>query len=212
MSVNNIFPKVLVAIPYHERKRYALDHVMNIVDKLSYPQLEVMMRWDLREYGGKDNVKIQRETFRRLAITGYFDHLFFLGCDTIPPEDVIQRLLSHGKDIIGGVYWGRNMAPNSKVDGAVAWIHDKTPVEQRVIFKESENLINVDGMGMDCVLFSKRVLNDISWMSWPQNDDDYPFYDKAKELGYKIYVDPLIQCKHYFDKDGYTYKGKVCYN
>ncbi len=204
-------PRILVAIPYHEKKRYALSRVMNAVKELTYHNIEVIMRWDIGVYGGKDNVKIQREMFRNMALTRNFDYLYFLGADTLPPPDVLERLLNSNKKIIGGVYWGRHEAENSVPDGAVAWIHNKTPQEQREIFLK-DHIIDVNGMGMDAVLFHRSVLQNISWLSWPQNDDDYPYYDRARELGIKTYIDTGIQCKHYFSEDGYTYKGQICYN
>ena len=205
-------PRVLIAIPYHEKKRYALDRCLEAVRAMTYPNKEVLMRWDLGEYGGKDNVKIQRETFRNIAITFDFDYLFFLGVDTIPPPDVIERLLTANEPIVGGVYWGRHAAENGHPDGAVAWIHNQTPEKQQEMFNPEPGkagLVRVDGMGMDCVLFKREVFFKLSWLSWEQNDDDYPYYDQAKAAGYRIYVDTSVQCRHYSARDCYTFRGET---
>lgn len=202
--------KILVAIPYHQAKRYALDRLLERVQELSYKNIEVVMRWDLAEYGGTDNVKRQREFFRNMVLNDpSFTHLYFLGVDTIPPVDVLEKLLSHDKDIVGGVYWGRHNAKNGRPNGAVAWIHSKTQEEQSAAFLEPNKLLVIDGMGMDCVLFSRKVLEQVSWLSWEQNDDDYPYYDKAKEAGFLCHIDTNVQCQHYFTEYGHSYLSEA---
>lgn len=206
-------PKVLVGIPYHEAKRYSSPELFNAIQSLTYPVKEIVMRWDTGKYGGDNNVKIQREFFRVLALNTKTDYLFFMGADTIPPADVLDRLVKTAEankiKVIGGVYWGRHDAENGRPEGAVAWINDMEQEEQTKLFSTENTLLEVDGMGMDCVLIHREVLEKISWLSWNQNDDDYPFYDKAKELGYKIYLDTGIQCKHYFKEGAYTYLAKT---
>jgi hypothetical protein len=206
-------PKVLVAVPFHKEKNYCLKPLMKRIQELTYPKKEVVMRWDLEKYGGENNVKIQREFFRVLALQTKADYLYFMGADTIPPADVLDRLVQTAEandfKIIGGVYWGRSNAENGRPDCAVAWINELSQPEQAKIFSTMNTIVNVDGMGMDAVLIHRDVLEKISWLSWPQNDDDYPFYDKAKELGYKIYIDTNIQCKHYFSANGYAYLAQA---
>lgn len=206
-------PKVLVAVPYHKTKEYCLPQLMKAIDSLSYKNKDVVMRFDLAEYGGDNNVKKQREYFRRLALAEGYDYLYFLGADTIPPSDVLERLVTIAQlkqiHIIGGVYWGRHNAENGRPEGAVAWINEMSQEDQTKAFRDAKRLITVDGMGMDCVLIHKEVLNRITWLDWQQNDDDYPFYDKARELGYKVVLDTSVQCKHYFSPTGYTYLAEV---
>lgn len=51
--------------------------------------------------------------------------------------------------------------------------------------------------GMDCALIAREVLEQISWLEWAIPDDDYPFYERAKALGYEVYFDPNVHCRHY---------------
>lgn len=212
---------ILVAIPYHPAKRYCLPQLMEAVNTLEKPKnctVEVVMRWDNAEYGSENAVKRQREFFRTIALQNAFDWLYFMGADTIPPADVLPRLLAaaeqeHAK-IMGAVYWGRHNAENGKPEGAVAWRHDLTQSAQSALFLNGymptgEPVAQVDGMGMDAVLIHRDVLEKISYLSWPQNDDDYPFYDKARGLGYPSFIHTGVQCKHYFNETGYTYRAKV---
>lgn len=176
---------------------------------LTYQNKEIVLRFDPNVYGSKDACKKQREYFRKMAIDGGFDYLYFLGCDTIAPDDVIERLLSHNKHIAGGVYWGRAHADNGNTNSPVAWIHGMSDIERNKLCLSGE-LVKVDGFGMDCVLFSREALEKFSFLDWEQNDDDYPAYDKLKSLGYFIYLDTSIQCKHYYGEDvclGYSEKA-----
>lgn len=211
---NEIKPgKVLVGVPYHFVKDYCLPEAFKAANELTYPNKEIVLRFDPSEYGSENAVKKQREFFRELCLDKDFEYLFFMGVDTIPPADVLERLIKTAKandiKIIGGVYFGRKNAGNGTPDGAVAWIHSLSKEEQTEIFKTTGTLVEVDGMGMDCVLIHREVLEKISFMSWFQNDDDYPFYDKAKEAGYKVFMDTGIQCKHYFSPTGYTQAGEI---
>lgn len=209
-------PKVLVAVPYHETKRYCLGALMDAANSLTYPAKEIVMRWDTGVYGGDNNVKIQRDFFRVLALNSQADYLFFMGADTIPPADVLERMVKTAEAnkirIIGGVYWGRHNAENGQSNRAVAWIHDMKQNEQTRLFNTPNTLVEVDGMGMDAVLIHKEVFEKISWLSWEQNDDDYPFYDKAKALGYKVFIDTGIQCKHYFAENKYVHETNIVEN
>lgn len=206
--------KILVGIPYHPVKDYCLDKLFDAANSLTYKNKEVVMRFDPSEYGSTDAVKKQREFFRNMCLAGDFEWLYFLGVDTIPPAGVLETLLEKAlianARIIGGVYFGRHNATNGTPNGAVAWKHGIDPKKQLEMFTAPNSLLRINGMGMDCVLIHREVLEKISFLSWFQNDDDYPFYDKAKEAGYEIFIDTTIQCKHYFSKEGYTQLGKVC--
>jgi hypothetical protein len=208
-------PKVLIAVPYHEKKAYCKKQLDACLSSLTYKNKEIIIRYDPNEYGSKDSAKKQREFFRVLALLGHFDYLFFLGADTLPEKDVIEKLLyrsiPNDISIIGGVYWGRSNAENGDPAKAVAWIHDMSQAQQSEVFIQRDLLILVDGMGMDCVLISKDALENNSFLAWEQNDDDYPFYDKAKALGHETYIDTSVQAKHYFSETGYVERGRIFY-
>lgn len=209
--MNSHNPRVLVAVPYHEKKRYCLPQLFDALNNLTYQNKEVVIRFDPNEYGSKNSCKMQREFFRKLMIEKDFDYLYFLGADTIPPNDVIERMLAHNKPIVGGVYWGRNNADNGNVGSAVAWLHGVDQKQQREMFLNEEKTYYVSGMGADCVLFSRNFLEKFTWLDWEQNDDDYPVYDLAIKQGFPVLLDCSIQCKHYFGEEtcrGYSYKAK----
>lgn len=183
-------PKILVFIPYHEAKRYSLDNLFNWIQSADLKDCEIVLRVHKGPYGEYNELKRQREFARVLAINNNFTHLFSIGVDTIPPLDVIPKLLVHNTDVVGGVYMSRKNEPT-----AIAWRDSVSPREFPKLFDGS--LITVDGMGMDCVLFTRKALNSFSYYDWKVNDDDYPAYNLLKEKGFKIYLDTSVVCKHY---------------
>ena len=70
-------PKVLVAVPYHEAKRYCLNALFEGLNSITYKNKEIVMRHDPEEYGSENAVKKQREFFRDLAIEKEVDYLYF---------------------------------------------------------------------------------------------------------------------------------------
>lgn len=179
---------ILVGIPYHPAKRYALDHVFDWVDKQT--GTEVVLRAHLGPYGEHNAIKEQFEFFRTLALDRGAD-LFIMEADTIPPVDALSRLAAHHKDIVGGLYRYR-----SDDKPFVAWPKDA--------IHENTGLCRVDGMGTGCVLLSNKALHEFSFFDWGQPDADYPMYDRLRALGYDVWLDTDIICRHYADKETWT--------
>jgi hypothetical protein len=195
---------ILVAIPYHENKRYCLNELFDWIKLADLPDTEVLMRFHRGVYGEKNAVKTQREFFRQEAIRLGASHLFFVGVDTIPSLDILPKLLARNVDVVGGVYYGRSGAENGLADGAVAWKHKTEGFNKRSNLEKMTGLVEVDGMGCDCLLLSKAAYESVNWMDWQQNDDDYPLFDKLKEKGCKIWLDTEVVCRHYYDVSKYN--------
>ncbi len=188
---------IVVGIPFHDAKRYSIEPLLNWLRDASLPNTEILIRIHKGVYGEKDAVKTQREFFRQEAIRLNATHLFLVGCDTIPPLDTLQRLLDRNVDVVGGIYYGRHQATNGNPDSAVAWIHRNQDFNKKENLEKLSGLHEVDGMGMDCVLFSRRAFESFSFFDWSVNDDDYPAYNILKQKGFPIYLDCDITCKHY---------------
>ena len=168
---------------------------MDWLESADLGDAEVIMRWHRGTFGEKDAVKQQREFFRNHALIHEFTHLYFLGADTIPPLDVIPKLLAHDKDVAGALYNSRNHGTRLT---PLAWRDSGDPYG---CLKE-QGLVEVDAMGMDAVMFSANALRDFSFTSYERNDDDWPVYRILTGKGHKIYVDTTLVCKHYqTDKD-----------
>ena len=142
--------------------------------------------------------------------------------DVIPPEDIIERLLSHKKNVVSGLYFGVfNVDRTQKIE-PIAWKHltkeefkevkDKLLSEhvkrrediRRHLTKEeigSEELQEVIIPSPGCMLVSRDVFKRIKYgiLDIPDKfitGDDIYFCRKVREAGIKLYCDPTIKCEH----------------
>ena len=163
------------------------------------------------------------------AVEKEFDYLFFIDSDCVIPEDTLERLVEHDKDIVAGMYFGK-VIPFPPI------IYEKTDKDMyRHIMDYPENqLIEVDAVGMGCCLIKTEVLKhfvcdremqyedghkEIKKVSYafepmpaPDSDqfamgEDVAFCKRVQDAGYKIYVDTGLQCAHqtvtYIDEEYY---------
>jgi hypothetical protein len=185
---------VLVGIPYHPNKRYCLTELYDWIDNQTYKDVEIILRVHLGKFGEPDAVKTQREFFRKIALSHNHDYFYSMGADTIPPLDVLERLLAHKRNVVGALY---NQRKDTDKPNPIAW--RKADPEKK--FMQEDGLIKVDGMGMDAVLFSQKAFSNFSYMDWGSPDDDFPVYDHLNYSGFNIWLDKSIVCKHYISKD-----------
>jgi glycosyltransferase involved in cell wall biosynthesis len=133
------------------------------------------------------------------VMKGGFTWLFFLDDDVIIPSNAIERLASHGKDIISGLYY-RRIEP---IEPVMCREH-----AGRITKFNPGEMLEVDMVGAGCLLIHRRVFERIPkpWFEWlldrediPESQrasEDFAFCRKAKQYGFRIYVDTSIQCHH----------------
>jgi len=138
-----------------------------------------------------------------------FQWLMFLDDDVIAPSDTFFRLAGHGADVISGLYYRRQepicpvaMTVDSK--GQATWVKEWHP---------PNSTIEVDYVGAGCLLVHRRVLEALGapWFEWQIGkpnasregepargalSEDFAFCVRAKQAGYKIYLDTSIRCEH----------------
>lgn len=131
----------------------------------------------------------------------YYDYIFFCDADVVPPPDAIHRLILHGKDIVGAL--------------CLTFRHDDqgVPFPYPAAFKRNhegykihygKDLEEVDVIGGGAFLVSRRVFEAIKRpfaftydeYGRVEHSEDFYFCMKAKEAGFKIYMDYGCQCKH----------------
>ena len=156
-----------------------------------------------------------------MAMRKNADYALFVDCDMGLEPDTLDRLLSHGKDIVAAL-------TTRRTDPAIPTIRMWSEAEQNftelLMWDESKTLIEVDAVGTGVMLISRQVLEEVAEAFnpeqyhksgngfWFQNiwyphlsaeaGEDVSFCHRATRLGYKIYVDTTIQPGHY---DYYPY-------
>ncbi len=223
--------KVLVGGPVSDHHDYCYDQFIKAVKSLTYPNLDICFvdnSKDDKFYNKikkdlpgtlripyNESVKVRLADSRNLvkekALKEGYDYLFCLDQDTIPPKDIIERLLKHEKYITTGVYYGRftklNPMTNKYEQKVLPLIRVKSlkdpnlfvSVRQDVI--ESGNLIEIHSCGTGCILIHRNVLEKIKfrWKEDKPGVDDVFFCEDALNFGFKIYADTSIICEHLVD-------------
>ncbi|MBI2107153.1 glycosyltransferase [Candidatus Woesearchaeota archaeon] len=232
--------KVLIGIPVSEMHAYAIEELIDALRKIRYPNFDVLFvdnsstdkfyNYLKEKY---PNISVIRDHFfhekirkkmvecknllREKVLKEKYDYLLALDQDTIPPEDVLERLLSFKKDFIAGVYFGyphkegfnltqKNIVKIDKrkatIFTPIVWIsHPEYPKKVRYLTVEElkpERLIEVFLVGSGCILLSREFLEKIKFRYVEDNTnyDDYWLCEDARESGYKVYAYTGCICKH----------------
>ena len=129
------------------------------------------------------------------AQKGGFTHLFFVDADMCFSPLVLQRLLSHDKDIVGGVYHYRRL-PKEPV---VRFVDENGEPTFKEIPKEPFKCF---ALGTGCLLIKMSVFDKLKrpwfWFGDGKNQigEDLWFCKSAQESGYEIWADPTIEIGH----------------
>lgn len=190
---------ILVFIPYHPSKKYVLSHLFDWIAKAELPDCDVVIRADRGIYNENLAIKKQREWARQLAVDKDCSHLLFIDADTIPPYDVLPKLLDHKWDVVSALYHGR-LQENPNEVSTVAW-KQSDPLKQ---FLYHDGLVEVDGVGMGCVLLSRKAFTSFTFFDWADPSDDFPAFDLLREKGFPCMLDTRLVCRHYATSDNYA--------
>lgn len=150
---------------------------------------------------GSRQIHFARNALVRAGLNQGADYIAFLDADMTFPPDVIHRLYSASKDIIGVLYKGR-LKPHPY--NIFYWNESKTQVEQvKKNWKVPQApLIEVDGVGTGVMLIRRKVFNNLSmpWFFYGDNrSEDILFCETARKAGIKIFVDTSLKCGHIGD-------------
>lgn len=158
------------------------------------------------------------DTARRVlveqALGSDAEYLFWVDTDTIPPSGaVIERLLSHSKDIVGGWY-GVKKAPHhpcvydyAGYDAEKDW-HNYRPVIEAPSDENApkchcgkqhaQYIEKRDGLGFGCMMIHRRVFETIKepWFSNRHGTEDLHLERLAKQCGFETFVDWGVHASH----------------
>ena len=128
--------------------------------------------------------------------------LVFIDSDIEFSLEAFQRLLSHKKPIVSGLYYGRNF-PSKPI--AYKKVRPKTffrknPIAEHIT--EIEPFMEVEGAGLGFCLIRKEVLRAVyregynAFQPIKGLGEDFSFFYRCRKKGYKIYLDTTLELKH----------------
>lgn len=127
------------------------------------------------------------------------DFLLWLDSDMIFKPDTLIKLLDHDADFVSGLYFRRSPPYAPVVFSEV----DMDRREWKGLNKIPEKTFEAEAVGFGCALVKAEVFADVAvkFRNWfePMNGfgEDLAFCWRARQCGYKILVDPDIECGHY---------------
>ena len=236
--------KVLVAGPTYDGMRYCHDKFIDRLRNLSYDNYDILLvdnsddkgffkelekesGFDVIHLSLKDVPKMKRLVRSRNRILSYalengYDYVLMMDVDVIPPVDIVERLLAHGKDIVSGIYFNVFMVDREKKICPVVWkgfsdeefeeIRSQVSSEhvackedlRRHLTPEEANsgkLQEVIIPSCGCMLLSREAFGKLRYgiLDVPDGfgtSDDIYFCRKAREAGFGLYCDTSLQCEH----------------
>jgi|688.fasta_scaffold00357_12 FkbM family methyltransferase len=135
------------------------------------------------------------------AVKGY-DYLWAVDADMAFAPDTLQKLLSHNKDVVTGIY--RQRKPEQILE---VYENNNTGGVNHIPYYKIQNrgVVEIAACGFGCVLVKSEVFRSIGYpqfMYYPALDhshtisEDIDFCRKAKDKGFTIWADTSIVCSH----------------
>jgi len=149
-------------------------------------------------YPGLRPISLNRNNIVKEFLKTDCNYLLMLDNDTVPLKSPLDLVLLE-KDIIGLLY------PQIKGD-EIGWLAMNQEGDRyRQIDTVNQNgLIECDAIGTGCILIARRVLEKVKipferkWKDGvPIKGLDFYFCDKAKRLGFKVWVHLDYICSHF---------------
>lgn len=191
-----INPLVLVATPTLEPRPLSWAW-MDAVNSLQFPLGASVSKYRVH---GKDVAEARNEIVS-MALGMGADYILFIGDDNLPPPNLFDLLHRHREHLVTGVYW-------TKQYPSTPYLWDGLLKGPWVDWKYGE-FCQVDFAGCDALLAHTDVFKAIDppWFSrdWtfepgqvpgPHYTEDFFLYTKAREKGFKLWVDTQAQLGH----------------
>jgi len=181
-------------------------------------------------------VDLARNNIVDVAFNEGVEYILFYDSDVIPPADALIKLYESKLPIVSALYYRRHpvrirgqlvLQPHPSIWKKISSEQQKPgEIYQPIVELPQGQLIEADVIGLGFCLVHIDVFKRMNkpWFKflagWHKFDpsvdwrdeksEDFYWCDKARELGYKIYVRTDIQCRHVFEGvvDG---KGSITY-
>lgn len=191
-----INPLVLVATPTLEHRPISWQW-HDAMQALQFPLGASVSRYRAH---GKDVADARNEIVLTALSIGA-DYILFVGDDNIPPPNLFALLHRHREHLVTGVYWSKSYPTHPYLwDGMLKGFHEDWKLGE---------YFPVDFAGCDALLAHTDVFKAIvpPWFSrdWtfepgqvpgPHFTEDFYLYTRAREAGFKLFVDTEAQLGH----------------
>ena len=219
-------PKVLVFTVTYDGKDYCLDKFLEGLKSLNYPNYKHIfidnseddsyskklssMGYDVVHVDRAENTRAgiakSQNVARRMAIDGDYDYMMSLESDILPPKDCIQRLVSHGKDVVTGLYHIGDLAKGQRVPCITlkSWNETLGAYGTRLLAADEwakyiyNGLQRVEAGGFGCCMIHNSVFKEIGFYYFDehQGHSDIFFFNDCFRRKIAVYVDTNIVCEH----------------
>jgi len=129
-------------------------------------------------------------------------HILFVDYDVLPRPSTMKKLFEHDKDIVCGTY---PAVRKNKIEWCLAKDRNAKKFGLMGIDDLPKNLFKVDIGSNGMMLVKMEVFDKIEWPYWRTQYEedgskigaDVHFFDKVKEAGIDVWVDPKLTCSHF---------------
>lgn len=225
--------KILIATPTSKRHEYVIEKYLDRVRALSYPSIHLLLydntmdngeyyeklkamtpekwitvkrhEWDPRDAHVLQMLANVKESMRMFMMAREFTHYFDIASDMMLPKNIIERLLSHKKDIVGAVtrvYGGKVSMPmlmkwrgSAKKSG---WMNMSGGLDLMTWdeAKKLRGLVRVYACSV--ALYGRKVMETVPWRTHPEfiYGEDLWFFTETNDKGFEWWCDTDIRVEH----------------
>jgi hypothetical protein len=175
-----------------------------------------------RKWTKDEKIADARNLLCKAALEMGVEYLFMLGDDVLPPPNVLLELLDKiGREypvrskegevryarasMVTGIYWTKTYPP----EPYIFRLEDGNILAGTYKNWKAGEFFDIDVAGCDCLLIETKMLRELPepWFStewvWEEGQsvssiatEDYYFYTKAREHGFRLFADTSLQCTH----------------
>jgi len=176
--------KIAIGLPTNRLvKPKTAESLMRLV---AHTKHELQIIVSTRGYNTAEN----RNWITAKAVNSGCDYIFMVDDDMIYPEDALERLLAHNKDIVSGVAYTK---------------YEKQELVVEYLDEKKEGLFECKAVGGGILLIKCEVFRKIPqpWYGYKWNEhgavtmsNDWYLCEKAREAGIEIWCDSTLMAGH----------------
>lgn len=188
--------KILIAIP---TAKYIESQTFKALFDLVIPE---GYEADFQYFYGY-NIEQVRNLIVDYTLRNGYDYLFSVDSDIVMPNDTLEKMVAHDKDMVTGLYIQRIPNTHTVEVYCVTEGSGRTHIPYEML--KGRGLVEVAGCGFGCVLVKRRVLERLKYPHFVYRSaldhrqtysEDVYFCKQATDAGFTIWADTSILCDH----------------